>query len=84
MRLTKHTAINDKNLIGPTLRSIRRSLRPSVTLEDLSGRLAAIGIYLDRTTLGRIERQERSVFDFEVVALAKALRVPVTDLLGLK
>jgi hypothetical protein len=55
-----------------------------VTLEDLSGRLAARGLYLDRTTLGRIERQERSVFDFEVVAIAKALRVHLLDMFGKK
>jgi hypothetical protein len=54
------------------------SMAPKVTLEDLSGRLARLGLYIDRTSLGRIERQERSVFDFEVAAFAKALRVPIT------
>jgi transcriptional regulator with XRE-family HTH domain len=58
-------------------------MRPSVTLEDLSGRLAVRGLYIDRTSLGRIERQERSVFDFEIIAIAKALRVPLVKLFGI-
>jgi HTH-type transcriptional regulator, cell division transcriptional repressor len=66
------------------MRALREKLYPKVTLEDLAGRLAARGLYLDRTTLGRIERQERSVFDFEVVALARALRVHLLDLFGKK
>ena len=81
MRPPRHTAQTAKNLIGPKLRLIRQSLKPAVTLDDLSGRLAARGFYLDRTTLGRIERQERAVFDYEIFALADALRVPFLDLL---
>jgi transcriptional regulator with XRE-family HTH domain len=50
-------------------------------LEDIAGRLAVLGLALDRTTLGRIERQERAVFDYEILALAKALRVPPISLL---
>ena len=68
------------NLIGPNLRAIRLQLRPAVTLEDLAGRLAARGLYIDRTSLGRIERRERSVFDFELVAIADALRIDLLDL----
>ncbi len=66
------------------MRTLRENLRSKVTLEDLAGRLAARGLYLDRTTLGRIERQERSVFDFEMVTLAKALRVHIFELSGKK
>lgn len=57
-------------------------MRPAVTLEDLAGRLAVKGLYIDRTSLGRIERQERSVFDFEITAIAAALKVPLTKLFG--
>lgn len=68
-----------KNLIGPKVRAIRRAMRPKVTLDDVSGRLAAMGLTIDRTILGRIERQERAVIDYEIIALAKALRVrPIT------
>jgi transcriptional regulator with XRE-family HTH domain len=70
-----------KNRIGPKVRSIRAGIKPKLTLEDLSGRLAVLGVYLDRTTLGRIERSERSVFDYEIIALAKALRVDPIKLL---
>lgn len=78
MRLPRRKSAQGRNLIGPKLHEVRLSLEPKVTLEDLSGRLARLGLYIDRTSLGRIERQERSVFDFEVKALAKALRVPIT------
>ncbi|MDR1280649.1 MAG: hypothetical protein LBK99_07475 [Opitutaceae bacterium] len=56
-------------------------MRPKPSLEDIAGRLAVLGLALDRTTLGRIERQERAVFDYEILALAKALRVPPISLL---
>jgi hypothetical protein len=83
LRLPKKITLKGRNLIGPYLRSIRTTHRPKITLEDLSGRLAALGLYLDRTTLGRIERQERSAFDYEVVFLARALRTSPLRLLGL-
>ena len=68
------------NLIGPNLRAIRLQCSPAVTLEDLAGRLAARGLYIDRTSLGRIERRERSVFDFELVTIADALHSDLLDL----
>jgi transcriptional regulator with XRE-family HTH domain len=83
LRLPRQSNPQGKNIIGPHLRKIRTALRPSVTLEDLSGRLAVLGLYIDRTSLGRIERQERSVFDFEITAIAKALRVPLVKLFGM-
>jgi hypothetical protein len=82
LRIPRHNNLSGKNLIGPHMRKIRKALRPSVSLEDLSGRLAAKGLYIDRTSLGRIERQERSVFDFEITAIASELRVPITSLFG--
>lgn len=53
---------------------------PKVTLEDLSGRLAVRGVYLDCAALSRIENQQRAVFDFEVPAFASALKVPLEKL----
>lgn len=66
--------------MGAAIRRIRQQHTPRITLEDLSGRLAARGLCLDRTALSRIENGERAVFDFEVVAIAEALRVPLTEL----
>jgi hypothetical protein len=73
--------LKGRNLIGPNLRRIRRAIRPKVTLDDLSARLALGGLQLNRATLSKIENQQRSVFDFEIVALAEALRVSPMELL---
>lgn len=80
MKLPRSKFLTGKNVIGPNIHRIRTALDPKVTLEDLSGRLAARGLYLDRTALSRIENQERTVFDFEVIKIAEALRVPLVDL----
>jgi hypothetical protein len=80
-RMKKSSSIEGRNLIGARLREIRLSRRPEVSLEDLSGRLAARGVTLDRSAIGRIENLNRYVLDYELKALAGALRVPVSDLL---
>lgn len=71
----------NRNLVGRRLRQIRLTRQPGVTLEDLAGRLAALGVRLDRSAIGRIENQNRYVLDYELKALADALRVNVADLL---
>lgn len=71
---------NRKNILGKRIRSLRRTAKPSVTQEDLVARLAARGIYLDRTALARIENEDRFLRDYEIVAIARALRVPISTL----
>ncbi len=53
--------------------------RPKVTQEDLAGRLAALGLVIDRSAVSRIENQERILTDIEVIAIARALRLPVGE-----
>ena len=79
--MKKNAAIKGRNLIGGRLREIRRAQKPEVTLEDLSGRLAARGVTLDRSAIGQIETGNRYVLDYELKAFADALRVSVSDLL---
>lgn len=69
----------ERNIVGRRLRQIRLARTPAVTLEDLAGRLAARGVRLDRSAVGRIENQNRYVLDYELKALADALRVTVAD-----
>jgi transcriptional regulator with XRE-family HTH domain len=71
-----------RNLIGPKVRRIRLGLSPPVSQEDLAGRLAAAGIAIDRSALSRIENQERYLMDYEIAAIAKALKVSVRELFG--
>ena len=80
-RVKKTADIAGRNVIGERLRAIRLAAKPKVTLEDLAGRLAAKGVQLDRSAIGRIENLDRYVLDYELVAIAAALRVEVSELL---
>ena len=71
-----------RNRVGMYERSARLSARPPVTQEELVARLAVRGVRLGRAGISKIENGDRAVTDFEVVALADALGVPVTVLLG--
>jgi transcriptional regulator with XRE-family HTH domain len=66
-----------RNIIGHRVREARFHLKPEVTQEDLAGRMAARGVFVDRTAISRIELKERYVMDFEAKALAKCLSVTV-------
>lgn len=59
-------------------------LTPPITQDQLSGRLAVLQVSLDRAAVAKIELGLRSVYDFELPALAEALKVDVRWLLGLK
>jgi len=69
-----------RNLIGPRVRQIRLRMKPEVSQEDLAGRLAVQGVRLDRSAVSRIENQERYLMDYEIVAIAKCLKVGVAEL----
>lgn len=58
--------------------------KPSITQDALAGRLAARGVHVDRSAVARIEMGKRYVLDYEVLALASALRVPVEQLFNKK
>lgn len=69
-----------RNIVGSRIHELRLKAKPSVTQEDLAGRVAALGVGLDRTAIYRIESGLRAVTDMELLALAQALRVNVSDL----
>ena len=69
-----------RSLSGAKIREARRSAK--LTQDQLSGRLAAKGVHLDRSSIGKIEQEERGVLDFEVLAIAICLNVNVGWLLG--
>jgi transcriptional regulator with XRE-family HTH domain len=66
------------NVIGPQVRKIRES--KNLTQEELAARCNVLGWNISRGTLAKIESQVRGVTDFEVVLLAKALKVKLNDL----
>jgi len=71
-----------KNIVGRRVAEARRGCNPSLTQDALSGRLARLGIQLDRAAIAKIETNRRHVFDYEVKALADVLGVGVGWLLG--
>lgn len=71
-----------KNLVGARVRKARHLLEPKVSQDDLSGRLARLGVTIDRTGISKVESHDRYVMDYEAAALAKALKVSVAWLFG--
>lgn len=76
-------SLKAKNIIGGRVRMARAETVPQVTQDDLSGRLARVGVSLDRSGIAKVESGVRCVSDYEVRALCKVLRVSPGWLLGL-
>jgi transcriptional regulator with XRE-family HTH domain len=71
-----------RNIVGPRVREARKIAKPPVSQVDLAARIQVIGLKLDQSAISKIEKGRRPVADFEVVALAQALAVTVSWLLG--
>ena len=71
-----------RNQIGPRIREARLRCKPAVSQDDLAGRLAARGVVIDRTAISRIESRSRYLMDYEIAAIARALKVTVAFLFG--
>jgi transcriptional regulator with XRE-family HTH domain len=71
-----------KNLIGERVRLARTAKKPPVSQEDLAGRLARLGVQITQTSISKIESRQRYLLDYEVAAIARALRVTVGWLFG--
>jgi HTH-type transcriptional regulator, cell division transcriptional repressor len=53
------------------------AMKRKVTQEDLAGRLAVLEVPMTQAQVAKIENGSRPISDFELVAIAKALRVTV-------
>lgn len=69
-----------KNIVGRRVAEAR--CKAPLTQDGLSGRVARLGIQLDRAAIAKIENYHRHVLDYEVKALADALGVDISWLLG--
>ena len=67
------------NLCGPSVARLRR--KNDFTQAELRQRCQLAGWNVARSVLAKVENRSRSVSDFELVALARALGVPVPHLL---
>jgi len=73
-----------RNIVGKRVKAARQLHSPPLTQDQLSGRVAAKGVDLDRVAIAKIEGGIRCAFDFEVKALAAALNVDANWLLGIE
>jgi HTH-type transcriptional regulator, cell division transcriptional repressor len=74
-----------KNIIGARIRKARTDAKPPMTQLDLVARLQIEGLKdIDQPTISRIEKGERLITDYEIKAMAKALKVSVGWLLNEK
>jgi transcriptional regulator with XRE-family HTH domain len=72
------------NVIGERLRVARQLHRPPLSMEETGRRATELtGYRITRDMLVKIENDRRSVYDYEVRALALALDVDARFLLGL-
>jgi len=66
------------NLVGCKVREFRKNKHMSQ--QELSNRLETLAVYICRGSIYRIEDNQRTVTDIELVGLAKVLGVSITDL----
>ena len=71
-----------KNICGDKVREARHKLRLSQS--DLAARLQVEGIIIERDSISRIESGTRFVPDYELIFLAKVLKVNIHWLLTLE
>jgi len=71
-----------KNIVGRRVAEARATFEQALTQDALSGKLARLGIQLDRAAIAKIENNHRHVLDYELKALADVLGVEVNWLLG--
>ena len=71
-----------RNIIGERVRLARERAKPPVTQFDLAARLQVEGLPIERVTISKIETGYREVTDVEALAIAKALGVTISWLIG--
>lgn len=72
--------IPKRNSTGAAIKRARMNAKPKVTQEDMVGRLAKQGLLLSQGQIAKIENGTRPVLDYELIAIAKALKLQVRDL----
>jgi HTH-type transcriptional regulator, cell division transcriptional repressor len=70
-----------QNIVGKRVREARLKFKPALSQAELAARLEADGWKISRGTVAKLEMGDRRVTDFEVVSLAKALKVSTDWLL---
>jgi len=69
-----------KNIVGSKVVAMRK--KHGIKQKDFLAQLQVLGLDISPTSLSRLEGQYRLVQDFEVLALAKALKITTDELLN--
>lgn len=80
--MAREQPTGERNVVGRRIKEARLKQKPPVSQEDLAARMAVRGVYFDRSAISRMEAQKRFVRDYEIVAIADALKVPIAWLFG--
>jgi len=70
-----------RNIIGPQVKAARLSHQPKLTQNALAAKAQLLGMSIDRAGIAKIELGLRTVTDIELIALSKALHVPIMQLM---
>lgn len=72
--------VRNKNIAGTRVKKMREQM--DLSQDQLSGRLAKLEITIDRAGISKIETGIRGIYDFELKAFSKILKVSSDWLLG--
>ena len=75
------TAGGRANICGVHLKNMRKAMRPKCSQRAFADRLQLLGLDVDKNAVQLIECGKRTVSDIELKVIAKALEVPVEELL---
>lgn len=75
-------SVGGRNISGPRIAEARTSLDVPLTQDELAGKLALLGVQIDRAAIAKIESNRRRVLDYELKAFAMVLGTTVEWLLG--
>lgn len=67
------------NIVGPTIKQARK--KQKMSQDTLAAKLQLEGIEVSQKVISRIEKQERFVTDYELLALSKILNIDLYQLL---
>ena len=67
-----------RNIIGSHVRKARKASK--ITQRDLVAQLQLLGIKVDQAGLSKLENGNRPITDIEIAAIARILKVPVSQL----
>lgn len=67
-----------RNVLGPKIKLFREV--SGLTQVELVARLNVYGLNINNDVLSRIESQTRCLYDYEIIAIAKALKISYKDL----